>query len=111
MALADVPQPVEQHARLGNGQEGAAEFAVAFPVYAAGLDLSAELLGHHLLAIADAEDGEAAVEYRLRRARAAATGDRCRFAREDDTLRLHPSDRGLGGLGRADLAIHSGFHP
>src|SRR3546814_3598846 len=25
MALADVPQPVEQHARLGNGQEGAAE--------------------------------------------------------------------------------------
>src|SRR3546814_11717467 len=57
MALADVPQPVEQHARLGNGQKGAAEFAVALAVGTAWFDLYAELLRHHLLAVADAENG------------------------------------------------------
>src|SRR3546814_5885383 len=70
MPLADLPLAVEQHAGFGDRQEGAAGFAVAFAVGAAGFDLSAELLAHHLLAVADAEAGEAAVEHRLRRARA-----------------------------------------
>src|SRR3546814_9817493 len=43
----------------------------ALPIFGtAWFDLSAELLRHHLLAVADAENGKAAVEYRLRRARA-----------------------------------------
>ena len=76
MPLADLPQSVEEHAGFGDGQEGAAEFAVTLTVGAAGLDLTAELLAHHLLAVADAEDGQAAVEDRLRRARAAGGGNR-----------------------------------
>src|SRR3546814_12525110 len=67
MPLADLPQAVEQHAGFGDRQEGAAEFAVAFAVGAAGFDLSAELLAHHLLAVADAAGGEAAVEHRQAR--------------------------------------------
>lgn len=78
VAFADLPQSVEKDAGLGDGQEGAAEFAVALAVGAAGLDPAAELLAHHLLAVADAEDREAAVEDRLRRARAAVRGDRSR---------------------------------
>src|SRR3546814_11710188 len=72
MPLADLPQAVEQHAGFGDRQEGAAEFAVAFAVGAAGFDLSAALLAHTLLAVADAEGGETAGENRLRHARAGA---------------------------------------
>jgi hypothetical protein len=38
------------------------------------LHLAAELVSHHLLAVADAEDRHAAVEQPLRRARAALVG-------------------------------------
>src|SRR3546814_20509421 len=76
MPRPDLPQSVEQHARFGDGQEGAAELAVARPVGAARHDLPAELLAHHLLAIADAEARQAAVDNRLPRARAARCGAR-----------------------------------
>src|SRR3546814_374024 len=105
MPLAYLPQAVEQHAGFGDRQEGAAEFAVAFAVGAAGFDLSAELLAHHLLAVADAEDGEAAVEHRLRRARAACCGHRGGRTRQDHPLGLHPLERRLGAAERHDLAI------
>ena len=52
----------------------------------AALDLAAELLGHRLLAVADAEDRHAGLEDGLRRARAFALGDRGRAAGEDDGL-------------------------
>src|SRR3546814_3792454 len=93
MPLADLPQAVEQHAGFGDRQEGAAEFAVAFAVGAAGFDLSAELLAHPLLAVPDAEDGEAAVQHRLRRARAAGCGHRGGGSLQDYPLRLHPAAR------------------
>src|SRR3546814_15361649 len=53
MALADLPQAVEQHAGFGDGQEGAAELAVAFAVAAARLDAPAELFAHHPLAVTE----------------------------------------------------------
>ena len=61
--VAQFPQPVKQHARLGHGQERASEFTRI-----ARLDQSAELLAHHLLAITDAENRQSAVEQHLRRA-------------------------------------------
>jgi hypothetical protein len=73
VTFADVPQPVEQRAVLCDGQEGAAEFALPLTV-AARFDPAAELVRHDLLAVADTQDGEAAVEEDLRRARAAFFG-------------------------------------
>ena len=74
VAFADFPQAVEQHAGFGHGEERAAEFARAFAVRAARFDRAAELVAHHLLAVADAEDRQAAVEQHLRRAGAAFLG-------------------------------------
>src|SRR3546814_14759970 len=98
MPRPDLPQSVEQHARFGDGQEGAAELAVARPVGAARIDLPAELLAHDLLAIADAEARQAAVENRLRRARDARGGDRGGRARRGDALAGK-----RGGTGRRAL--------
>ena len=106
--LADRPQPVEQGAILGHGQEGAAEFAAAFAV-APPLDRAAELVAHHLLAVADAEDRQAAVEQGLRRARAALLGHAGGRSRQDDALGREPLERRLGALERRDLAIDPGL--
>src|SRR3546814_15051339 len=105
MPRPDLPQSVEQHARFGDGQEGAAELAVARPVGAARIDLPAELLAHPLLAIADAEDRQAAVENRLPRARAARCGDRGGRARQDHPLWLPTFDRGLGPAAREEFPL------
>ena len=56
--LADVPQAFKEHTRLGHGQERAAEFA-AFAGLVTRLHFAAELGGHHLLAVTDAQDREA----------------------------------------------------
>ncbi len=61
MAITDLPQPVEQRAFGGDGQEGAAKFA-AFAGFMAGPHFAAKLVAHHLLAITDAEDRDACLE-------------------------------------------------
>jgi hypothetical protein len=59
--LADRPQSVEQRAILGDGDEGAAELALPLALVA-GLDPSAELVAHHLLAVANAENRQPGLE-------------------------------------------------
>ncbi len=104
MPLADVPQAFEQYARLGHGQEGAAELA-ALACLMPRLHLAAQLRGHHLLAVTDAEDRQARVEQHLRRARGAFVAHAGGRSGQDDALRLHPLER-LFGLGeRRNLGI------
>ena len=66
IALADFPEAVEERACRLDLDIGAAELGGV-----AALDRAAELCGHRLLAVADAEDRHAGLEHRLRRARAA----------------------------------------
>ena len=108
VALAGLPDAVEQRALGADGDLGAAELAVV-----AALDLAAELLGHRHLAVADAEHRHAGLEDRLRRARAALVGHRGRAAGEDHRLGLRASAKAaLGVLERRDLAIDPGLaHP
>ena len=68
--------------RLGRGDEGTAELGVV-----AGFDAAAELGHHGLLAVADAEDGDAEGEDLGGGARAAGVGDAGRAAGEDDGQR------------------------
>src|SRR6202044_365063 len=75
----------------GDVYVGAAEFAEV----AAG-DLAAELGDHGLLAVADAEDGDAHGEDRVRRAGGACFGDGGGAAGEDDALRGVGGDSGGG---------------
>ena len=106
--LADVPQAFEQYAGLGHGQEGAAEFA-AFAGFVPRLHLAAQLGGHHLLAVTDAENREPRVEQHLRRARGALVAHAGRRSGQDDALGLYPFER-LFGLGeRRDLGIDARF--
>jgi hypothetical protein len=72
-------------------------------------DLAAELFGHELLAVADAEHRHAGLEQGVVRARAVGGGDGSRAAGEDDAARPQPGQRFLGGAERRDLAIHTGF--
>ena len=90
IALADLPDAVEQRRRLGHLDLGAAEFAVM-----AGLDLAAELMRHGLLAVADAEHRHAGLVDRLRRERRVLVEHRGRPAGEDHALRLHLAKRGF----------------
>ena len=62
-----------------------------------------------LLAVADAEQRKAAVEHRLRRARALRVDDRGRPAGEDDPLRVEAMKRLFSGVERSDLGIDAGF--
>ena len=96
--LADLPQPVEQRRILGHRQERPAEFARPFALGAAGLDPAAQLVAHHLLAVADAEDRQPAVEQCLRRARAILLGHPGGRSRQDDALGLQPLEGRRGAL-------------
>ena len=79
-------------------EEGAAELAAALALAAAGLDGAAQLVAHHLLAVADAKDRQAAVEHGLRRARAILLGHAGGGAGQDDALGREPLERGVGRL-------------
>ena len=102
--LADVPQPVEQRRRRDDLDERPAEFLLV-----GGDDLAAELLVQRLLAVADGEQWNAAVEHDLRRPRAAVLGHRRRSAREDHAPGLKPLECLLGSVERSDLAIDAGL--
>ena len=104
MRFAFGPEAVEQRATFAHLDECPAEFA-AF----AAFDLAAQLLGHRLLAVADAKDRHAGIEQRLRGARAAFFGYRCGATGKDDPLGLHPFIGGLGHAERCDFAVNAGF--
>ena len=100
IALALLPDALEQRRVLGDQHLGAAELAVM-----AGLDLAAQLMRHRLLAVADAEHGNAGLEQFLRRQRRVLVEHGGRPAGEDHGGGLHPRE-GLGGLLiRHDLGI------
>ena len=104
MALALVPQAVEQRAALLDLDEGAAEFAAL-----AAFDIAAQLLHHRLLAIADAQYRHARVEDRLRCAGTVFPHDRRWPARQDHALGLHPGKGFRRAVERGDFGIDAGF--
>ena len=104
VAFTHLPQPVEQHAGLGHGQERATEFARI-----ARFHRAAQLVAHHLLAITDAKDRQSAVKQHLRRTGAAVFGYAGRGSRQDDALGLHPVKRRLGRVERRDFGIDPGL--
>ncbi len=91
--LADAPQPVEQCRGREDIDIGAAEFLLV-----GRDDLAAQLLVQRLLAVADAEQRDAAVEHDLRRARRILPHHRRRAAREDHALGPHPLERPAAAL-------------
>ena len=97
---AHFPEAVEQRAGLVDFDIGAAEFRRM-----AAFHFAAQLGAQGLLAIADRQDRQAAIDHRLRRARAAFIGHRSRPARQDYAFGLHPREGRLGGVERHDLGI------
>ncbi len=70
IAAALLPNAFEERTRFDDLDLGSAKFGRV-----AALDLASELFGERLLAVADGENGNARLEDRLRRARAARFGD------------------------------------
>ena len=102
--LADRPQAVEQCRGGDDVDEGPAELALVRSDH-----LPAQLLVERLLAVADAEEGQAAFEEDFRRSRAALLDDRRRSARKDDALGLEPPERFLGSVERRDFRVDAGL--
>ena len=73
------------------------------------LDLAAERRNHGLLAVADAEHGNARAEDRRRRLRRAALMNAGRSAREDDGGRPLLGEQAFRLVERHDLGIDAGF--
>ena len=73
------------------------------------VDGAAELLGHGLLTVANAEDRNACGEDRHRRGRRVVVEHGRRPAGQNDGLRLHLVECGLGLLKRHDLGIDADF--
>ena len=84
-------------------------FGIAELAHLAAFYFPAELLGHGLHAVADAEYRHAKLKYRLRRARGAAFPYRCGPARQYDARRREFTDEGVGHVVRMQLAIDTGF--
>jgi hypothetical protein len=102
--LADMPQTVEQGRGRDDLDEGAPELLLV-----GGDDAAAQLLMKRLLAVADGEQREPAVEEHLRSARAVLPSDRCGSAGEDDALRPEALERFFSGVEGGDLAIDAGL--
>ncbi len=85
----------------------AADADVRRPVLAAvgGQDVPAELMGHQLRAVADAEDGEPPVPDRRVRPRGIGVVDRHRAAGEDDRARPSTLDLLVRGVVRQQLGV------
>ena len=102
VALAGLPEALEQRTVLLDLDEGAAELAM---VRAFGDTTHLHAHGH--LAIADAEHRHAGVENDLRRARAADIRRRGGTAGQDDGLGIDALERRFGRLERHDLGKHT----
>ncbi|PAV71363.1 hypothetical protein WR25_00005 [Diploscapter pachys] len=108
MALALGPQAVEQAAAGLHVDEGLPELATV----AGDDDVAAQLRGHDLLAVTDAEDRQTGIEEALRHARAVLGRDRGRTTGQDDAGRLDPVEGLVGGLEGRDLRIDPSLsHP
>jgi hypothetical protein len=73
--------------------------------HVAALDRAAQLRGHRLHAVADAEHRHALRPHRRRRARRVALGDAVRAARQDDAFRRELADECIVDVERVNLAI------
>ena len=100
IALADLPDAVEQRRRFLDVHLGAPELGRV-----TALDDAAELHGRRLLAVADRKDRQAAVEHALRRARRAFGRHRGGAARQHDRLRLEARHGRLGLVERHDFRV------
>src|SRR3546814_9979165 len=104
MLFTHLPDAVEQRRMFDHPDKGAAELAMI-----GGRHPTAQLRGHGLLAIADAEHRHARLEHPLRRTRAFLKRDRRRAARKDDALGPQPVERRLGAAEGRDFAIDPGL--
>ncbi len=84
-------------------------FGIAEFPNVADLNLAAQLLGHHLHAIADAEHRHANVEYRLRCTRRIAFGHRVGAAGKNDAGRTIVANEFIRYIVRIDFGKHTGF--
>ena len=100
-------QPLEQRAVAPHLQFRVAELAVRRTFHGA-----AELHGHRLHPVADAEHRRAAREHRVVDARRGGGGDRLRAAGENNAARREGTERVLVDVEGADLAVDAVFaHP
>ncbi len=83
---------------------GVAEFAVR-----SRFDLAAELLGHGLHPIANAQHRHTQFKHKLRSAGRVGHSDGFRPAGQDDSTRLESADIVLVAIPRMDFAIHTDF--
>jgi hypothetical protein len=104
IVAADIPEACEERARLLDLDIGATELRGM-----SALDRAAELGCERLLAVADAEDRNTAIEHRLRRPGAAFRRHRSGAAREDHAFRLHLFEGVASVLEGMDFAIDPGF--
>ena len=104
-AVAGGPDTVEQGRLALDLDFGAAEFAVV-----AGFDRAAQLLGHGLLAVADAQHGHLGGEDGGMGRGRLALDHRGRAAGEDDALGVERLDPGaVDRLEGVDFTVHPGF--
>lgn len=103
-ALFVIDDAVEQTVAFGLGDAGVAEF-----VFFTGDHGAAQLLGHGLHAVADAQHRHALLERRLRGPRGLGGGDGFRAAGEDDALGVELGDVFGGGVEGADFAVDADF--
>ena len=99
-----VDDAVEQVVAIGFGDAGVTEF-----VFFTGDDGAAQLLGHGLHAVADAQHRHALFEHRLRGAGRFGGGDGFRAAGEDDAFGVEVGDVLGGGVEGADFAVDADF--
>lgn len=103
-AVANVPDTVKQRAGFLYVNEGAAELLMIGACNAA-----THLRHHRLLAITDAEDGQAHLKQALRRTRRILMGNACRAATEDDTGSTEAVDDFIGFIEGDDFTVNTGF--
>ncbi|MNS90742.1 hypothetical protein D3C72_1248050 [compost metagenome] len=99
---AVVAQALEQRIGVDHVHFGMAEFALV-----SRFGGTAQLHGHGLHAVADAEDRQAAVEHFLRRGGRARQGGRFRATGQDDALGAEGGDLGRVVVPRPDFAVHA----
>ncbi len=106
MALgrAEILDAVEQARVAAGAHLGVAEFA-----HLARLDLAAELSGHGLHAVADAQHRHAQLEHRLRRARRRLLGHRHMAARQDHAAGAEIAHELLADVVGMDFAVDPRF--
>ncbi|MCY1439086.1 hypothetical protein D9M71_553070 [compost metagenome] len=93
---------VQQAGLAHHVDAGIAKFAQVGALY-----LAAQLLGHGLHAVADAEQRHLELEHGLRCARAVGFVNRLRTTGKDDAARGEGADRLVTHVERVDLAVHA----